>query len=375
MAKEPMVPGPKALAFPPNSPHAPGKLAGWLLVLLGLYFAVWGECQGFWQLGNQHVYGLTPVLIATGLVAPLALIGKGPLLAWRIQVVALALVGVVMPWSTDWPWSITGLVLVGAVGYLVAKRHRAWLLLGMWALTTLALLFAGRNLAPVVPIVLALAFAAVLTIGHLRGQAVTTKGQLDQARQALDAESAHAAVLAERGRIARDLHDVVAHRMSLIAIQAEAAPRRIKGLPPEATKALGLINDLARQALAETRSLVGLLRSDDDAAELAPAPTLANVANLVQDAQANGVSATLRVIGRERQLDAATALAGYRIAQEGLVNAVRHAPGQAITVVLDYSATALTVTVTNSPVSPDGSDPAVDAAPTAQPTTSEQDPS
>jgi signal transduction histidine kinase len=168
---------------------------------------------------------------------------------------------------------------------------------------------------------------------------------------ALEARSAEvegeATVLGERARLARDLHDVVAHHVSLIAVRAETAPYTHPDLPPEATAVLADIASDARGALDELRGVLGILRrAEDGAAELAPQPTLGDVATLVTAATAAGEEVTLSGDLGAR-VDSAQGYVAYRVVQEALTNARRHAPGQPVALAVVADGPRLLVRVTN----------------------------
>jgi signal transduction histidine kinase len=175
-----------------------------------------------------------------------------------------------------------------------------------------------------------------------------------------DAESDRLAVLAERARIARDLHDVVAHHMALISIQAQAAPVRDPDLSESSRRAFTLIEHAAREALSETRGIVGLLRGDSSAAQSpdrpaelsgpdhSPAPGLSQIPALVDRARSSGMQVDLAMSGTDAPLPAATALTAYRMVQEALANAARHAPGTPVKVELSRQGAALNVDVVNA---------------------------
>jgi signal transduction histidine kinase len=147
-------------------------------------------------------------------------------------------------------------------------------------------------------------------------------------------------VRGERARISRELHDVVAHHISMIAVQAETARVATQGMPPAGAQRLLAIGDTARQALTEMRRLLGVLR-EDAAVELAqrrPQPGLDQLNDLLDEARdASGAGTRLIVSGWPTPLDPGVELAAYRIVQEALTNARRHAPGAAVDVELRYA--------------------------------------
>ncbi|HEX6673962.1 MAG TPA: sensor histidine kinase [Actinomycetes bacterium] len=151
------------------------------------------------------------------------------------------------------------------------------------------------------------------------------------------------AVADERARIARELHDVVAHSVSVMVVQAGAARRLVAGDPGQARQALGSIESTGRQALAEMRRLLGVLRRDGDDrlagdgdGELAPQPSLADLDVLVTGAQEAGLAVALEVEGMPRPLAAGVDLSAYRIVQEALTNCIKHAGPARATVLLRY---------------------------------------
>ena len=145
------------------------------------------------------------------------------------------------------------------------------------------------------------------------------------------AGEAQRAVASERARIARELHDVVAHHVSMMVVQAEAGPVGVEGDPARAAGAFEAIAATGRQALVEMRRLLGVLRGDgDQAPSLAPQPGLADVGSLVEQVGRAGLRVELVVEGPEAPLPAGVDLSAYRIVQEALTNAVKHAgPGRA----------------------------------------------
>ncbi|HTZ91245.1 MAG TPA: histidine kinase [Streptosporangiaceae bacterium] len=149
----------------------------------------------------------------------------------------------------------------------------------------------------------------------------------------------------ERMRIARDLHDVVAHNISVINVQANTALHLMDRQPERAREALTAIHDVSRQALTELRSVLGVLRSDDDAAPRAPSPGLGQLDDLLSTARRAGVEPRLRLRGEERQLPAGVDAAAYRIVQEALTNAARHSASSAADVLVSYEEDGVLVQV------------------------------
>jgi signal transduction histidine kinase len=169
----------------------------------------------------------------------------------------------------------------------------------------------------------------------------------------------------ERARIARELHDVVAHHISMVAVQAETARLTTPGLPAAGARRLAEIGDTARAGLTEMRRLLGVLREDaeDAGATLAdrhPQPGLPQLAELIDAArEASGAAIRLIVSGPVAEFDPGVELAAYRIVQEALTNARRHAPGAAVDVELCYNTNALHLRIRDNGPGPPGA-PAAD---------------
>jgi signal transduction histidine kinase len=165
----------------------------------------------------------------------------------------------------------------------------------------------------------------------------------------------------ERARISRELHDVVAHHISMISVQAESARLTTPGMPAAGAQRLSAIGDTARTALTEMRRLLGVLREDarTGPAERQPQPGLQQLNELMDEARdASGTAARLIVSGPLAVLDPGVELAAYRIVQEALTNVRRHAPGAAVDVELRYGDDALRVRVRDN-----GPGPSRDAPP------------
>jgi signal transduction histidine kinase len=168
------------------------------------------------------------------------------------------------------------------------------------------------------------------------------------ARQLAEQERRHSgerALLEERQRIARELHDVVAHHMSVIAIQAEAAPYKTADPPPELVESFGEIRASALAGLTELRRVLGVLRTGGQ--DTTPQPGLADLDTLLDSARSGGVSVTATRSGNPVPLPAGVDLSAYRIVQEALSNAMRHAPGSQVQLYLAYRPDALTLEIFN----------------------------
>lgn len=173
--------------------------------------------------------------------------------------------------------------------------------------------------------------------------------------QAERQENARQAVFAERVRIARELHDVVAHHVSVIGVQAGGARSVMGRQPALAAEALSVIEDSSRRAVAELHRLLGFLRRVDETDELAPQPGLAQLGELIDEAGHAELLVDLKVKGTARPLSSTLELSAYRIIQEALTNTRKHSSSTAASVRLDYGVTELQVEVLDDgPCRPSG---------------------
>ncbi|HEX6619886.1 MAG TPA: histidine kinase [Solirubrobacteraceae bacterium] len=161
------------------------------------------------------------------------------------------------------------------------------------------------------------------------------------------AEREAAAVLGERTRIARELHDVVAHDVSVMLVQAAAAKRTVPADPERARAAIAAVEDTGREALGELRRLLGVLRRGDEELALAPQPSLHRIGTLVQRMRATGLPVELEVAGDPVHLPPGVDAAAFRIVQEALVNIVRHAAATRASVRVDYEPQAVELVVSD----------------------------
>lgn len=213
---------------------------------------------------------------------------------------------------------------------VAAPRRTSQAALGVAAAALLAavLAAAGSRLVPNLIATAAVVLAAWLAGENTRSRKVYAAAVAERAaeREIEREERLRRAVADERVLIARELHDIVAHAMSVIAVRSGVARVVMESQPDEAREALGIIETTARRALQEMRLLVGVLRrAETGNTELSPAPGLAGVAELVDQAGHAGVEVTVDIEGEERPLPPGVDLSAYRIIQEALTNVVRHA--------------------------------------------------
>ena len=171
------------------------------------------------------------------------------------------------------------------------------------------------------------------------------------------AEDARRAIELERTRIARELHDMISHSVSVIVMQAAVERRLLDGQHPDYARTLHEIERAGRDALDELRALLGVLRDSPDEAELAPQPGLGDVSALVERVRGTGLRVEHRVEGEQVELPPALQLTAYRIIQEGLTNVLRHAGDARAEVVVRYEPTSLALEVRDDGQGPNGAAP------------------
>ena len=160
--------------------------------------------------------------------------------------------------------------------------------------------------------------------------------------------NAQIAAAAERARIARELHDVIAHNVSVMVVQADGASYALRSDPERAAAALAAISRTGRQALGEMRRLLGVLRSGDERVDLAPVPGLAQLRELLGQARDAGMAVSLTIDGEPRDVSEGAGLAAYRVVQESLTNTRKHGgPGAAAAVRMTYRPGGLVLQVTD----------------------------
>jgi signal transduction histidine kinase len=244
--------------------------------------------------------------------------------------------------STTARWA-TGIISLGVIAWAQAQPGHTQ---PYDAIVTLSLLTA----------------ASIIGIqNRARRAALAAQEHRADAAEAQSDERAALAAAAERMRIARELHDVVAHHVSLVAVQAEAAASLLPDRPAQAAGPVDLIGQTARQAMTELRRLLGVLRESNsnqdlspERAGLAPAPSLSRVAEVIAQVRGAGLPVELTARGTALALSPSIDLTAYRIIQEALTNTMRHAPGAAAQVDIAYEGNYVTIQVTNTGPGPGG---------------------
>ena len=295
-------------------------------------------------------------LLAVAVVAPLPLAARYPLLAWRTGWIALVLVPIVpAAWWGGWPWSPPQVLALVAAFCVAGVRCHRTVLWWMWVLTLLPSWFWLAADMPNLdgPAAAAIVFTAATIAVDSIGSRLRAQRALDGQRRRSAAERARLGALEERTRIARELHDVVAHHMSLIAVRAETAPYRLSELPDSVRAEFSSLSAAAREALADMRRLLGVLRQDQPT-ELAPQPQLSDLRVLVEAARQAGVPVEFSVPAALGEVPSGVGVCAYRIVQESLSNASQHAPGAAVTVSVGQDSGALRLRVANEPCGPAG---------------------
>lgn len=225
---------------------------------------------------------------------------------------------------------------IGAYGGPASRPAGRWLAAGAGTVAAFYLLHGFSHRAAAIPYLL---LAAILILG-----------EADRARRDALTLAVDAAHTAERTRIARELHDLLAHQLSAITVQSMATRLATQTAPDDGrtVRTLTTIEHLAREALTELGQLLGVLRmSPDDDPARRPAPSLAEIHSLLDTTRASGVPVDLLVTGTVRPLSPAVELSAYRIAQQALTNVVNHAPGARTVIELRYEAEHLIERISN----------------------------
>jgi len=244
------------------------------------------------------------------------------------------------------PLTVTGLgVLLYLIGNLVVRRGLVWGLPFLVPFLFNAMVpFGGGDTSPESVAPLLLVAAAILVGESTRKR--SAEAELGVAQEAMAESLQEQTAMEERARIARELHDIVAHHLSVIAVQSETARLTSPKLSIDARGRFEAIAQTARDALSETRRLLGVLREDvGGEADRAPQPGLDQLTELVDTARDTGTEVRLILRGKVVHLPAGIDLAAYPIVQEALTNARRHAPGADVDVEVSYGDDSLTLRI------------------------------
>ncbi|GAB2638736.1 sensor histidine kinase [Nocardia goodfellowii] len=330
----------------------PGRLERWpkrtVLVVAAIvaFTVVLTTLIVAFRLSEAQAIGLA--LISGGAVL---LVQRLPFAAWAVS---LAGVAVASLWANAELWVDPMLnshfVVLGLAAFRTSARAAAvsW---GATIATGAALALYLRPVDWPVGLIAATVVSGLLltTVVAVRAL-ISTSQSLRSQRAAAEAQHQRTVRLEERARIARELHDVVAHHMSVIAIQAEAAQYRDSGLAPQTAASLDTIRSSATAALGEMRRILDVLRSGDTG--VLPQPTLADVPDLVASVRATGARVALELLGDTSEVPASVELSAFRIVQEAVSNAIRHAPGAPVRIQIAATPAEIRISVENQHMPP-----------------------
>jgi len=272
--------------------------------------------------------GALAVATAVLVCAPVAVRRRVPLLALAVSAAAIA-----AHILASWPEGVlplAPLLITYTVGSICSTRRAV---IGL-VIVTGTILGLGAASTPSLnglrSVATAAQFAAMWAIGvAIRNRRIASDAKVREADERAEAEKQRAALVVaeERLRIAQELHDVMAHSMSVIAVQAGVGAHVIDERPEQARAALEAISSTSRSTLTELRRLLGVLRDGDGSRSNAPAPVISDLPHLVEDVRAAGVPVALHVEGAPRTVHPGVELSAYRVVQEALTNVIKHAGG------------------------------------------------
>ncbi|MGW7487124.1 sensor histidine kinase [Streptomyces sp. NPDC054786] len=345
-------------------PFLPQRLRHWMRWLPHFAVGFFSMCVFLANLTSSSEPGSVRSVLVTGFSA---LVAAGPMLtlfrpvgAYWLSLSAFVVSAFVYAGFSSPFASLFGAAFAThlAVMVLVVLRTRPRLAIEMWlvtfALSAVVTALVGKDTGDLPPVAI---FCGVVLVSAAAIRAWREeRRQVVENRTATAEERSRRTLLEERALIARELHDVVAHHMSVIAIQAEAAPYRVKDTPPELATSFSTIRENAVAALAELRRILGVVRSADPDAFAesdpeAPQPTLGSLDALLASVRSAGLTVEAVTTGAPRPLPQGVELSAYRIVQEGLSNALRHSPGAEARVEVSYVLGGLGVRIVNGPPS------------------------
>jgi signal transduction histidine kinase len=296
---------------------------------------------------------LHPLWLALVLVA-----AQGIPLAWRRSRVigTMIVIGAARVAYDRIGFGFAPLPLGPAIAFytVIDRRGPVWRWITIAAVVagvTVSLTSPGDRSEPYEAIFQAMIFATAWAAGVLnrtkRANLEAAESRAERAVAELDRHATREAA-AERARIARELHDVVAHHVSLMAVQAEAAASLLPDKPAQARRSVEIIGDTARLALTELRRLLGVLRGPSERLETAPSASLGEIGAVLDQVRGAGLPVDFEVVGTPGPLAPGVDLTAYRIVQEALTNTIRHAQAARAAVTLSYEPGYITVSVADS---------------------------
>jgi signal transduction histidine kinase len=342
------------------APYTPA-IAGALLAVVAAAqaFALFSTSTALSAANQQVVF----VLLALAATLPLGLLWAYPRTA-AVAACAASVLSLAAFHALPGAGLAAMLILLYRLG-----GHGSQVLAALLALPFLVLALAGPAVSGArIPAVLLAALGPAAAWAGAARRASTEAAEHSAARAVIAGSMLEHTARGERARVTRELHDVVAHHISMISVQAETARLTTPGMPAAGARQLSAIGDTARAALTEMRRLLGVLREDTrtGAAVRRPQPTLLQLNELLDEARdASGSGIRLIIHGPMTGLDPGIELAAYRIIQEALTNARRHAEGAAVDVELHYTADALRLRVRDN--GPGPPPPSASAGATAPP--------
>ena len=329
------------------------------LLAIGLVVAVWLETTRVGTGRDDEPIATTGFGEAVALLAAVLLAAS---LAWRTRLplvaLAAAIVAALVSLTGPVDGPITTVVAMMVATYSVgAHTSRRSALVGATGVACLLLIALGREFGD--DLELADAALPFLLLGGpwLAGLAIRSRRERETALEQARIEHAEAAVVEERARIARELHDAVAHSIGVVVLQARGARRTMRTDPTSALDALDAIETTGTQALAEMRRLVGVLRQADDGMDLAPPASLRHLDALVERIRAAGLPVELTIEGTPVELAPGIDLSAYRIVQEALTNALAHAGPATASVLVRYAGDHLSLEIADTGVGAHRPDP------------------
>ncbi|MGV9314946.1 sensor histidine kinase [Streptomyces sp. NPDC003691] len=307
--------------------HPTGVDAFWAVVLLGFSVLAWADPVG----PGEQSWLILPLGLGMGVVV--ALRRRAP----EKMLVLAAVIGVVQL-VTGVPLGPGNFAMLVIIYTVAAQSGLRWasrfaLIGGLSAATFAQIRWPQPDTTALGQIFFTIILTVPFALAWVLGDSVRTRrayfAQLEERAHRLEKEreaQSKVAVAAERARIARELHDVVAHNVSVMVVQADGAAYVLDAAPDQAKQALETISTTGRQALAEMRRLLGVLRTGDDpeGGEYVPQPDVGQIEDLVEQVRRSGLTVDFKIEGTPRQLPSGVELTAYRIVQEALTNTRKH---------------------------------------------------